>query len=383
MPPTTHPAPAPPAATTSRLPRTDALEVAVDLALLAPSVHNTQPWRLVLHDDRLDLHADRTRQLPTLDPVGRALALSVGAALFNARVALAAAGWSVVTERLPDARDPDLMAVVRPVDGASDPELAALAPAVPQRRTNRRAFSDEELPDDALRALADAVAAEDAELVVVRQEHHRQLVARLTQQADAVQNADAAYRAELRAWTTRSAASRDGVPTSAVPHVDGRQRDDLPLRDFDSAGAGGLPPETRSTMRQTLVLLATARDDQAAWLRAGEALERVLLELTRRGWAASPLTQAIEVPLTRTQLRSALTWTSHPQALLRIGRAEATPAPPHRLRDDVVENSTRPPETEPRPLPTPPVGPQHETRAADGRARRRPVSDGRGGTTWV
>ncbi|WP_409332739.1 Acg family FMN-binding oxidoreductase [Trujillonella humicola] len=375
MPPTTVPT------TAGRRSRTDALEEAADLARLAPSVHNTQPGRLALRDDRLELHADRTRQLVTLDPAGRALAQSVGAALFNARVALAAAGWAAAVVRLPDPADPDLLAVVRPVEGAPDPALAALAGAVRERHTNRRAFSGEEVPDELVRVLSRAVAAEGAELVPVRSEPHRQLVARLTQQADAVQNADPAYRAELRRWTTRTPGEGDGVPAAVVPHVDGRQHDDLPLRDFDSAGSGALPAETRSTGRQTIVLLASHRDDQHAWVRAGEALERLLLELTRAGWVAGPLTQAVEVPLTRTQLRLALTWDAHPQNLLRIGRAAPTAATPRRPRGNVVEGSTRPPEPA-EPARPGPVGwpPPREHRQRTG---RRPVPDGRGGTTWV
>ncbi|SEO84296.1 Acg family FMN-binding oxidoreductase [Trujillonella endophytica] len=382
MPTPTSPAPPPPTGRARRT-LTDALEDAVDSALLAPSIHNTQPWRLVLRGDRLELHADRTRQLLTLDPVGRALAQSVGAALFNARVSLAASGWAVEVDRLPDPADPDLLGVVRPVDGAPDAAEAALAPSVRRRRTNRRAFGGDALPDDLLRDLADAVAAEGARLIGVSREAHRQLVARLTQQADAVQNADPAYRAEVRRWTTRPPGSGDGVPAAVVPHVDGLQHDDVPLRDFDSAGAGALPPETASTSGQTMVLLATPRDDQASWLRAGEALERVLLELTRQGWAAGPLTQAIEVPVTRTRLRSALTASSHPQMLLRIGRAAPTPAPPHRLRDDVVENSTRPPRPATPPLPSRLGWPAPAAPTAGGTAVPRPVSDGRGGTRWV
>src|SRR3954468_17033330 len=110
-----------------------ALERAVDLALLAPSVRDAQPWLLELRSDLLLLRADRSRQLTAMDPTGRKLVRSVGAALFDARVALAADGWGADVGRLPDPADPDLLAVVRPVAGEPDRELAALAPAVPRR----------------------------------------------------------------------------------------------------------------------------------------------------------------------------------------------------------------------------------------------------------
>ena len=51
----------------------------------APPRWHTEPWRFELSPDRLVIRADRTRQLTTLDPIGRELVQSVGAALFNAR----------------------------------------------------------------------------------------------------------------------------------------------------------------------------------------------------------------------------------------------------------------------------------------------------------
>ncbi|MGZ4622348.1 MAG: Acg family FMN-binding oxidoreductase [Blastococcus sp.] len=350
-----------------------ALERAADLAVLAPSVHNTQPWRLVMRTDRMELWADRTRQLPVLDPAGRALVQSVGAALLDARVALAAEDWAAEVERLPRPETPDLLAVLRPVAGHPDPVLAALEPAVARRHTNRRRFSADLVPDDVLQRLTDAAAAEQTALVAVLSVAHRRLVAGLTRDADAEQNASAAYRAELLRWTTRAPTSGDGVPPSAVPHVGAEPPGDLPLRDFDTQGAGTLPSDTGSPSDHTLVLLATADDDRAAWLRSGEALQRVLLEATALGWVASPLTQAIEVPHTRARLRATVTGHAYPQMLLRIGHADPTADVPHRPRDAAVANSWRRPEV-------PPVHGQPEPAH---REPRHPVSDGRGGTTWV
>lgn len=350
-----------------------ALEHAADLAVLAPSVHNTQPWRLGMHLDRMDVRVDRSRHLPVLDPTGRAMVQSVGAALLTARVALAAEDWAVEVDRLPEPSEPDLLAVVRPVAGPADRALAALAPAALERHTNRRAFAPDPVPEDVVRLLVAAAAEEEAVLVPVTTEPHRRLVARLTQQADAAQNSSPAYRAELRHWTTRSAAAGDGVPSTVVPHTDGGPGGDVPLRDFDTQGAGALPARTGSGADQTLLLLATREDGPPAWLRSGEALQRVLLELTRLGWAASPVTQAIEVPVTRTQLRAALAWDAHPQMLLRAGRAEPTGQAPRRPRSEAVMGSWRPPHPEP-------IGAEPPGARTD--EPRHPVPDGRGGTTW-
>jgi hypothetical protein len=54
------------------------------------------------------------------------------------------------------------------------------------------------------------------------------------------------------------------------------------------------------------------------------------------------MTQPIEVPLTRSQLRSALSWGAHPQMLLRVGRAAPTPATPRRGVADVSRGGLAP-----------------------------------------
>jgi hypothetical protein len=72
---------------------------AVQQSILAPSVHNTPPWRFIIGLDNLEVLADRTRQLAVLDPTGRELLISCGAALLNARIALSVDGYPPQVER--------------------------------------------------------------------------------------------------------------------------------------------------------------------------------------------------------------------------------------------------------------------------------------------
>ncbi|NYJ08774.1 Acg family FMN-binding oxidoreductase [Petropleomorpha daqingensis] len=353
----------------------EALEVAADHGRLAPSVHNTQPWVFALFPDRLEVRADRSRQLAVLDPEGRELVMSVGAALFGVRASLAASRLAPEVRRLPDPDDPDLLATVEQGSGAPDPALAPLDRVTARRHTNRHPFGPETVPAEDLEELAAAVAAEDAVLVPVRAAQQRVLVGELTRLADLLQNADPDYRDELRRWTGQSPAQGDGVPASSVPRTAGPRTDAVPVRDFDLRGTGGLPKQTGSGVDQTLLLLATAQDDVLAWLRAGEALQRLLLELTRRDWVAGPLTQSLEVPETRARLGE-LTDPFVPQMLLRVGRAAPAEPTARRPRRAVVENSSHPDapavprQPAPAPAPTPAV------------VRPAPVPDGRGGTTW-
>jgi hypothetical protein len=120
------------------------------------------------------------------------------------------------------------------------------------------------------------------------------------------------------------------------------------MRDFDTRGTGGLPPGTRSSKDQCLVLLCTNGDRPADWLRAGEALERVLLLVTQLGFAASPVSHLTEVPSSRAGLRQRLGMSGYPHLLLRIGRAPAgAPSRRRRLVDLLVVDEVLTTEADP------------------------------------
>jgi nitroreductase len=307
-------------------------------ASLAPSVHNTQPWRFLIGPDWLEIRADWNRQLHALDPTGRQLLISCGCALFNARAAFAAAEADIDVQRFPDPSQPELLArIVLTGRPAEWNPLSRLSAYIESRQTNRRRFFPEEVPAELRYELELAAEAEEAQLVEIASDEHRLALARLSQQADQLQIANPAYRAELRAWTTDDPMRHDGVPAMAVPHVDAGSEDDIPLRDFDTRGMGWLPTVTHSSKDQCLLLLCGNGDSPEAWLRGGEALQRVWLEITRNAFVATPLTQVVEVPRTRQALRDELGLNAHPYVLLRVGRAGTTPASRRRPLTDLVD----------------------------------------------
>jgi nitroreductase len=322
----------------------EALRRAAVRATWAPSVHNTQPWYFVIGDGVLEVHADFTRQLQVLDPTRRQLIVSCGCAVFNARVALSADGFSAEVLRYAAGDDRGLVAELSGSAG-SDRSVAALDPVLGLRRTNRRQFADDHVVPEVLATLRSVAMLEGASLFAISEARHRAAAAALSQRADTVEEADPAYRAELRAWVTDDQRRSDGVPLATLPRIDGRRRseaspaDELPLRHFADPGGAGLPDRTRSSLHQTLLLLGTEKDDPLSWLQAGEALERVWLEVTRAGYAMSLFTQVIEVPGTRDELRSELGLDMYPHVLLRVGRAPATPAARRRKLVEVLRHA--------------------------------------------
>ncbi|HEX8303374.1 MAG TPA: nitroreductase family protein [Jatrophihabitans sp.] len=320
----------------------EALRRAAVRATLAPSVHNTQPWRIDIGAGTLRIHADFGRQLRQLDPTSRQLIISCGCALFNARVSLAADGYVAEVQRYPGERSSQLLVVLAGGPG-SDAGLAALDPVLGLRRTNRRHFAEDPVPPQLVDVLIRAARQEGADLFPIEGQSHRVATAVLSQRADAIQNADPCYRGELRAWVTDDPRRMDGVATATLPLEADSAADEVPVRDFGDPGSAGLGAAPRSGMSQCLLLLVSEGDDPLSWLRSGEALERLWLEVTRAGYVMSLLTQVVEVPGTRALLRAELGLTTHPHVLLRVGRAPATPASRRRKLVEVLRQERRPP----------------------------------------
>jgi nitroreductase len=311
---------------------TVALTAAAEAALRAPSIFNTQPWHWHVTAEALELSADPERQLPVVDPDHRLSTLSCGIALHHARVALAAEGYTLDVARLPDPHRPDLLARIR-ITGHQAPDPADMRryEASLIRHTDRRVFTDEPVPPEALDRLRDAASAEQVHLHALRPDDVPALASAVAK-AQATELADPAYRAELARWT-----GGEGLPPDTVTPPGQRT---VPVREF-SLGSGGGPAAGEGTDNAAAyAVLAGDTDEPGAWLRAGEAMSAVLLTAVSADLAVSPMSDVAEVPATRALLRGLLAGIGYPYLVLRVGVAEQTagvPATPRRSAADAID----------------------------------------------
>jgi len=310
---------------------TDVLEAAT----AAPSMHNTQPWRFRVRQQSqtIELRADPRRALRYGDQSGRAVHIACGAALFNMRLAAAVAGRHPVVQLLPDPQQPLLLATVRlAAPHRVQPQERDLHAAIARRHTNRRPFSDRRVPPGVLAELAEAARLEGAILHILDQQETVRVL-ELAQQAERKMTADPAYRAELADWTG-GVRGTDGVPGTAL----GPRSPDspTPVRDF-TAGRPAAPDYEWFEQTPQLAVLSMHFGGRVDWLRAGQALQRVLLTATGRGIAASPLTQPLETA-DAWQVRDPRTSSEQPQMILRIGYGLPVPPTPRRPVSDVLDD---------------------------------------------
>lgn len=319
------------------------LDKLISAAVAAPSIHNSQPWRYRLDPDTLtiEVHAAPERKLPHADPDGRALHLSVGAAVFNLRVAAAHFGWAPEVRLLPRPEESDHLASVRlgrPGPGESRPD-DSLYDALWRRHSCRLPFSDRPVPVQVLRALVTAAESEGARMSLPAATETARIL-ELTAEAEWYESANAQRRVESRSWIRDGAP--DGVPSSALGPRDTAGH--MPIRDFSAPASVRPPPPAEFEPHPVVAVLSTPRDAPTDWLRAGQGLESVLLLATAHDLKASLLHQALEWRDLRWALNDPHAGISDVQMLIRLGYGPEGPQTPRLPVEDVLERPKWPPD---------------------------------------
>ena len=309
--------------------RTD-IESVVAAASRAPSIHNTQPWRWTFDGRVLDLRADRSRQLHVADRDGHSLLVSCGAAAELTALALHAQGWSTHVEVLPNRSDPDLLARFIPTGrGPNDEAAIADLSAAAGRRSERRAFGPGSVASDVIDRLRVATTSPGVYAHFPTRPDELLDLAVAVSSADRSERDDPAYAAELASW--RRVDATDGIPDSVIPEVvTGHPRHtDLPVRDFEAGVPGGQLISAPGVDERPLVAVIFTDADRATdRLGAGRAMMRLMIQAEREGLATCPLSQSVDLLAFRSRLQTLMSWTGHPQMMLRLGeRPPGEPAP--------------------------------------------------------
>lgn len=283
-------------------------------AILAPSSHNTQPWRFDVHGNEISVAAVESRWLDAADPDKRELYISVGCAVENCCVAAERFGFDPQVE-YHDPTSTNRVATVTLVDGAPpDPRPTDLFDALTTRVTSHEVFDDRPL-ETATRDAFQRVIREDDVAFHLVENPEKATVSELQAEADRLQMDDPEYRKELGHWIGNGAlgsswlAARIGQ--TVVTHLDiGNQEAVKNSKLIQSA--------------PVVAVLTTDSDDPTTQVRTGQAFERVALLAAIEGVAVHPMSQILERPEMRTRLGEVIGTAGVPQHLFRLGYTEQT-----------------------------------------------------------
>jgi hypothetical protein len=309
-------------------------------AILAPSTHNTQPWKFALLPDGIDVYADYTRRMPVVDPGNRELLMSIGAAIFTLRVAAERFGMEcgVTYSYGGDSERPLAHVMLGRRQSQADEGIVSLFGPIVRRHTNRHPFLFSRVPETILRRIRGLQAGGGASLMVSTDGVMNTKVSELVAAADRMQLADPSFRSDLAEWVRPNWTQKpDGVTgaalgmnsvTAALGHWATRVVDSGPLR----------AARDRNLCAEAPGLVVLQSEDSAPhWLACGELLQQLLLILTREGLHHSYFNMPVQVPELRVKLRSTCGLSAWPQLLLRVGFSLTEPAKtPRRSVEEVL-----------------------------------------------
>ncbi len=297
-------------------------------ATLAPSGHNTQPWKFAVQGDTIHILPDLSRRLPAVDPRDRELWISLGCALENLTLAANAAGYAA--EATLPTPEVDLIRVQLTRSALPCP----LFEAIPYRQNNRSLYDGRVVASDEIKKIEAVRSNAGITTQIFTDNSHKESIIEYIKSGDRKQFGDPAFVAELISWIRfnqpEALRSRDGLYTRCtgspdVPRWLGRR--------FLAASTAGQQADTSAQKARSssgLLVISAAQDDKQHWIETGRLYERLALTMTAADIQGAFLNQPAEVPELRSQLQSYLQLgTALPQLVLRFGHG---PALPHSLR---------------------------------------------------
>lgn len=306
----------------------------VHAGILASNPHNTQPWLFEVSASHIDLRADLSRTLGTVDPYLRELHLGLGAAIENIMLAAEAEPVNAELTWTPDEEEGLVARIELEAGGPS--RASELYEAIPNRHTNRGPYGDFDLDPGIESALNDLLEPDTTHLVRLTDAAYSQWRDQTVQATkDFV---DSELNVDSHKWFRHSlddiTENRDGITTDAAGLGAGIRFFGKISRPFDAERSGKY--WIRSTEETHVVsgsgffaLCCTNRHDQLQQLEAGRSWQRLHLWCAANGIDVHPINQLIEMadneithglePRYQSVIENIVPEGSDPQMFFRVG----------------------------------------------------------------
>lgn len=295
---------------------TEKLQFLLRYAILAPSSHNTQPWKFSVGEDEIQVLVDRTRRLKVADPDQRELYISVGCALENLLIAAEHFGYGHQVAYLPEPANEELAATVKfmPHGEPSPFREPALFDTISSRHTNRKVYEERPIPQSDLQHLQNRCVEEGIWLHMTDDLEIKRKADELIIRGDAVQFSDPTFREELGYWI--------GQGLLGTPWLMSKMAQ-LTVT-YMNMSKGQAKKDSEVLMSApVLAALSSEVNNRESQVKVGQVFERVCLAATILGIRVHPMSQILEIPELKTEVGKLIPKSDvFSQHTFRLGYAE-------------------------------------------------------------
>jgi hypothetical protein len=309
--------------------REEKLTFLLNYAVLAPSSHNSQPWKFNVTNDRILVFADKSRRLQVADADQRELYLSMGCALENLVIAAEHFGYNCSVSYFPGPND--LVATVSLLAKSRPPSDSRLFYAITSRQTNRNPYEPRAISESDLETIKSLSSDADVgvSIFITRDSAIKKGFQDLVVQANGIQYSDANFKSELGHWLGQGVMGPTGVQAKMAQ---------LAVVFLDVGPEQSKKDAELINSTPYLGFLSTTKNDSISSLKAGRVLERFWLAATALGVSLHPMSQALELQQTKANLTELLPASSgmmQVQQAFRLGYAK--PGGAHSTRRPLQE----------------------------------------------
>jgi hypothetical protein len=260
--------------------------------LLAPSVHNTQPWQFRVDGATLHISFAAERLLDAGDPTGRERWLSLGACVET----LVVAGRHFGLVGVPRPVRPEAEGVMIDwTEAQAEPDDLLLA-AITARTSNRAPYADRHVHSWQLERIRESYQHPDLKIVVRSDRRLIGLVARLTGHAIGLALSNPRFKHELAGllrpnWTDQP----NGMPGFSTEISSARSAMEAWLMKHAPMAARQAAKERRTMHRSAALVLVFSRGDtKPYWLEAGRAYQHCGLVAASLGLSQATTAAVVE-----------------------------------------------------------------------------------------
>ena len=314
----------------------------IHYATLAPSGHNTQPWKFSINKNTIRLFPDFTRSLPVVDPDNLALFISLGCALENLVIAARQEGLRCRVDYFSEDETEECIRITLQKEDISKEQ--DLFDAFPERHSNRSLYDERNIAKpDMDQLLLDGESTSVEVMALDAGEQDVEPIISLVKEACEIQFKDRRFVNELTSWIRFSKKEvrrrKDGLTAKVMgfPYIPGRLGRII-LKTFARP-----KPEADKTERQIrssshLLMFVCKKNDKKHWVDTGRVFERIALKAASLGISHAHLNMPCEVESVRMKLSKHLQLQpgEQPVLLIRLGYAGDVPRSPRRPIGDVL-----------------------------------------------